>query len=112
MHTTAPVCAVRSALLWWGALILIDAFETTNICTLICTLAVLLVMVLSQHQNFHLWYLVDKKKNKDFHPLAHLSAKICLNPSNADRSMAFEWNKGCDQWVQLNPPMNMKHLCR
>lgn len=29
------------------------------------------VMVLSQHQNFYLWYLVEGKKNKDVHPLTH-----------------------------------------
>lgn len=56
-------------------------------------------MVLSQHQNFYLWYLVDKKKNKDFHPLAHLFAKMSLNPSNAEGSKAFELVKGYDRWV-------------
>lgn len=56
-------------------------------------------MVLPQHQNFYLWYLVDKKKKKDFHPLTHLFAEICLNPSSAEGFMVFELDKGYDQWV-------------
>lgn len=42
-------------------------------------------------------------KNKDFRALAHLFAKVCLNPSNAEGSKAFELDKGNDQWVQFNP---------
>lgn len=63
-----------------------------------CSHEVLLIMVLSQHQNFYLWYLVDRKKNKDFHPSTHLFAEIYLNPLNAEGFTMFELDKGYDQW--------------
>lgn len=50
-------------------------------------------MILSQHWNFYLGYLVDRKKNKDFHPLTHLFAETCLNPSNAEGFTVFEFDK-------------------